>query len=364
MARVLELRYSIDQIAPFLEGKKANNPVAMTSMTRRRDTTAAKRRARVGDVVTVDLNLQAVDFVPDSLFDRSGSIAFVLGWGNYLPGLHELVEGCAVGDVVQNVPIDAGWGDRQDDLIFRVPTSKLGNVARTGPLKVGTSLHLRGGVEVHVTELHDNEVVLDANPPMAGASYSCSFTVQNIEPVPQHRTVYHATNDEESRIEVATFALGCFWGAELAFLRVQGVVGTKVGYSQGITRDPTYEKVCSGGTQHREAVMVVYDANVVSYAILLDVAMERLAVTTSSYDTYRMFEQDEDSRQYKHGVYYHNPEQQRLAHEFSESSNNRFGIELLMASTFYDAEEDHQKYLYKGGQSARKGAKETIRCFG
>src|SRR3569832_1004938 len=80
-------------------------------------TAPSNRRARTGDVLTIQLSLTPDNgFVPELLFDASGVITMILGWGNYLPGLHQLLEGCQVGDSIHNLSIDAGWGDRQEDL--------------------------------------------------------------------------------------------------------------------------------------------------------------------------------------------------------------------------------------------------------
>ena len=86
-------------------------------------------RSRVvsqGDIVTIDLEMVPENnYVPESLFDRNGRITFVVGWGNYLPGLHELVQGKNVGDRVNQISIDAGWGDHNPDLVMELPMAKL-----------------------------------------------------------------------------------------------------------------------------------------------------------------------------------------------------------------------------------------------
>ena len=83
-----------------------------------------------------------------------------------------------------------------------------------------------------------------------------------------------------ANVETATMAAGCFWGLELAFQRVPGVVKTEVGYTQGTKANPTYEEVCSGITGHAEALQIKYDPKVVSYEELLTVYWDRLDPTT------------------------------------------------------------------------------------
>jgi methionine-S-sulfoxide reductase len=325
----------------------------------------ALRQAQHGDVVTVQMTLTPEgNFVPEPLFDRQGEIAFVLGWGNYLPGLHELLLHCVAGDSFDNVALDAGWGGRDEDLVIRLPRDKLSHMAGHERIQVGSVLRLQGGVQVTITYIDDNVVEVDANPPLAGSSYICSLTVLSVESLDLNLFEYQENRTGISApYAAATLAMGCFWGAELALMRQVGVVGTRVGYSQGIVPDPTYAHVCTGETQHREAVQVVFDTRKVSYEALLNLALQRMSVTAIPGKLNHLFDADDerDSHQYKHGFYYHN-EAQRLQAEMIAVSNG--DIEVLRAAAFYNAEEHHQQYLYKGGQSARKGAKETIRCFG
>jgi len=345
---------------------------------------SSKRIVRWGDIVTVDLEMTPENgLVPEPLFDRDGIITFVVGWGNYLPALHEMVQGKGAGESFENISIDAGWGDRNPDLVMELPKSKLQRFLQAdGNLpKVGSILKLSGGIQLAVlkTDEEKETSVVDANPPLAGASYKCSLKILEINDVPvdaiQQGT--HQQQSSQTRYKTATFALGCFWGGELAFLRETGVVGTRVGYTQGTVSDPSYEEVCTGKTQHREAIMVIYDPQVVSYQQLMGVAVERLAATktmnnNSSSSSSSMFgnmfdEEDEEptstNQQYHHGYYYHSEDQRRIA-EAALNESNPYDIELKKAAVFYDAEESHQQYLLKGGQSARKGAKETIRCYG
>ena len=324
-------------------------------------------------------------YVPNLLFDHKGSLTFVLGWGNYLPGLHTLLVGMAVGESVHGTSIDAGYGQHRDDLVITLPKHKVKAVRDLDSLRKGDTVTLTGGVQVQVLDITNESITVDANAPLAGASYSCNLTVEAIESMPATKTIDHkkkqvhndnhstttsSSPSSSSRFEMATFALSCFWSAELAFMRQPGVVGTRVGFTQGNKAFPTYQEVKSGTTRHREAVLVVYDTTIVSYERLVQLALQRLAATSlqeNSTFVMNMFAEAEDDvkeDQYAHGFYYHNEQQKAVATAAARENANRFDIEVKPATTFYEADDYHQQYLLKGGQSARKGAKETIRCFG
>lgn len=168
-------------------------------------------------------------------------------------------------------------------------------------------------------------------------------------------------------LKVATFAGGCFWGLELAFQRVPGVEYTAVGYSQGEETFPTYGQVCGGATGHTEAVAVYYNPDEVSYESLLDTFFARVNPTTVNGQG------NDFGRQYRTGVYFHTPEQEKIARKRFEQEqtkySKRIATELLPSKAFWPAEKYHQQYLEKGGrfgtpQDASKGATETIRCYG
>jgi peptide-methionine (S)-S-oxide reductase len=150
-------------------------------------------------------------------------------------------------------------------------------------------------------------------------------------------------------MEKATFAAGCFWGVELAFQQVEGVVETSVGYTSGQTINPTYEQVCTGRTGHAEAIEVVFDPEKVSYTELLNVFWKKHDPTT-------LDRQGPDiGTQYRSGIYYHSEEQKQLAEEskanLDASGGYRSSIvtEIIEASVYYPAEDYHQKYLEKRG---------------
>ncbi|XP_057466361.1 peptide methionine sulfoxide reductase-like [Actinidia eriantha] len=169
-------------------------------------------------------------------------------------------------------------------------------------------------------------------------------------------------------LELAQFGAGCFWGLELTFQRVDGVVKTEVGYSQGHVPDPNYRLICTGSTNHAEVVRVQFNPALCPYTNLLSVFWDSHDPTTPNRQG------GDVGTQYRSGVYYYNKEQARLAQESMEAKQKEIGnkkivTEILPAKTFYRAEEYHQQYLEKGGrqgckQSAAKGCNDPIRCYG
>ena len=150
-------------------------------------------------------------------------------------------------------------------------------------------------------------------------------------------------------MERATFAAGCFWGVEDAFASVPGVVSTRVGYIGGNTEHPTYHDVCSGMTGHAEAVEVTFDPGVVSYEKLLDIFWQ-------SHDPTQLNRQGPDhGTQYRSAIFYHSSSQKLTAEDSltrldgSGRLRARIVTEIVPASTFWEAEEYHQKYHQKYG---------------
>ena len=150
-------------------------------------------------------------------------------------------------------------------------------------------------------------------------------------------------------IQTALFGMGCFWGAERKFWSRDGVWTTAVGYAGGLTPNPTYREVCSGGTGHNEVVLVAFDPSVVSYNDLL-------ATFWENHDpTQGMCQGNDVGTQYRSGIYCTTPEQFELASaskaEYQRALNDAgYGAittEILPAPEFYYAEEYHQQYLAK-----------------
>lgn len=159
---------------------------------------------------------------------------------------------------------------------------------------------------------------------------------------------------QESNVatEKAMFGAGCFWGVEETFRQIEGVVATAVGYSGGHTENPTYKEVCSDRTGHAEVVLVEFDPEQVSYAELLDVFW-------ANHNPTLLNRQGPDvGSQYRSAVFYFSPEQQAVAGESKQALaasgkwDRPIVTEISPAKPFYMAEEYHQQYLAKRGQSS------------
>ena len=148
-------------------------------------------------------------------------------------------------------------------------------------------------------------------------------------------------------MEKALFGAGCFWGVEETFRKLPGVENTEVGYSGGITLDPTYESVCQGSTNHAEVVLVEFNKDEISYERLLDHFWNCHNPTTLN-------RQGPDiGTQYRSVIFYYNQTQKNIAenskNNFSKKNNIQIVTEINEAKIFYKAEEYHQKYILKTG---------------
>ena len=151
--------------------------------------------------------------------------------------------------------------------------------------------------------------------------------------------------------EKATFGAGCFWGVEETFRNLKGVVSTAVGYAGGSKENPTYEDVCTDRTGHAEVVEVEYHPDEISYEQLLEVFWSNHNPTTLN-------RQGPDvGAQYRSAIFYHSPEQKTAAEASKDrlQSSGRFTRPVVTviepASKFWRAEEYHQQYLKKRGQT-------------
>ena len=155
---------------------------------------------------------------------------------------------------------------------------------------------------------------------------------------------------DTKKLQVATFAAGCFWGVEEAFSKIKGVKSTMVGYTGGLFDNPTYRDVCTHKTGHAEAVQVTFDPNEVSYEDLLNVFWSIHNPTTKNRQGWDI------GSQYRSLIAYNTPEQESFARESKEKLENsgkfrgrRIVTEIVPASTFYKAEDYHQKYYQRRG---------------
>ncbi|MDE3178383.1 MAG: peptide-methionine (S)-S-oxide reductase MsrA [Acidobacteriota bacterium] len=148
-------------------------------------------------------------------------------------------------------------------------------------------------------------------------------------------------------MEKATFAAGCFWGVESVFRKIPGVISTRVGYTGGLTESPTYQDVCTDRTGHAEAVEVTFDSAHVPYEELVNVFWE-------NHDPTTLNRQGPDvGTQYRSAIFYHNPDQERIARESKEriarARKRPVVTEIAPAPAFWEAEDYHQQYLEKRG---------------
>ena len=150
-------------------------------------------------------------------------------------------------------------------------------------------------------------------------------------------------------IEKATFGAGCFWGVELQFRRIKGVIDVAVGYEGGHVDHATYQQVCTGQTGHAEVVEIDFDPQIVSYDELLEVFW-------SIHDPTTLNRQGPDvGTQYRSVIFYHSVTQQQAAERAKAAANTsgRFlsaiVTEISPAQTFWRAEDYHQRYLEKRG---------------
>ncbi|WP_406655934.1 peptide-methionine (S)-S-oxide reductase [Methanolobus sp. ZRKC2] len=172
-------------------------------------------------------------------------------------------------------------------------------------------------------------------------------------------------------MEKATFATGCFWGAEDVFMKIEGVTGTRVGYTGGFRENPGYIEVLSGKTGHAEAVEVIFDPSVVGYSELLeffwnlhDPSLTHEELIKQNWDV-----NDASSlagmpeyagSHYRSSIFYHDEEQRQAAIDSMEKMQKSLGpkkkilTEIVPATTFYQAEDEHQHYFEK--HADEKGA--------
>jgi methionine-S-sulfoxide reductase len=143
--------------------------------------------------------------------------------------------------------------------------------------------------------------------------------------------------------QTATFSAGCFWGVEEFFRKIPGVVETRVGYTGGDVKDPTYEQVSSGKTGHAESIELKFDPDKVSYERLLTLFFKMHDPTTLNKQG------NDEGTQYRSAIFFHDENQKKTAERLKSKAEiawkAKVVTEISAAKPFYPAEKDHQKYL-------------------
>lgn len=150
--------------------------------------------------------------------------------------------------------------------------------------------------------------------------------------------------------KIAIFGGGCFWGVEEAFRILPGVIDTEVGYAGGDKSRGTYEEVCSGKTGHTEVVRIIFDDEKISYSKLIEIFF-------SLHDPTQINRQGPDiGFQYRSVIFYLDEKQKEIAKEIIKKEQKKYSKKistvLEKATTYIKAEDYHQKYLFKRGQSS------------
>ena len=146
-------------------------------------------------------------------------------------------------------------------------------------------------------------------------------------------------------MEIAVLALGCFWGPEIKFSKIDGIIKTEVGYCGGNSSVTTYKEVCTGNTNHAEVVKLDFDEKIISYEKILKTFFQ-------IHDPTTLNSQGPDfGTQYRSEIFYLNDNQKRIAEKVLEDTNlrmsNKVVTKISLLKNYCPAEEYHQKYLEK-----------------
>jgi len=146
-------------------------------------------------------------------------------------------------------------------------------------------------------------------------------------------------------MEKALFGAGCFWGVEEYFRKIDGILKIAVGYSGGITENPTYERVCNGNTEHVEVITIEFDEDIVSYENLLEHFWNIHDPTTLNRQGLDV------GSQYRSVIFYFSEKQKKIAEKSKSDNQKKFHsnivTEIKEAKKFFKAEEYHQQFIQK-----------------
>ena len=146
-------------------------------------------------------------------------------------------------------------------------------------------------------------------------------------------------------MEIAVLGLGCFWGPEIKFSKLEGVIKTEVGYCGGDSKKTTYKEICTGNTNHAEVVKLDFDPKIISYEKILDFFFE-------IHDPTTLNSQGPDfGTQYRSEIFYLNDKQKEIAGNIIKKVNSNLSGKIVTKSSllknYCPAEEYHQRYLEK-----------------
>ena len=146
-------------------------------------------------------------------------------------------------------------------------------------------------------------------------------------------------------MEIAVLALGCFWGPEIKFSKIEGIIKTEVGYCGGNNSITTYKEVCTGNTGHAEVVKLDFDEKIITYEKILKTFFQIHDPTTLN------FQGPDFGTQYRSEIFYLNDNQKAIAEKVSRDVNERSSgkvvTKISLLKNYCPAEEHHQKYLEK-----------------
>ena len=146
-------------------------------------------------------------------------------------------------------------------------------------------------------------------------------------------------------MEIAVLALGCFWGPEIKFSKIDGIIKTEVGYCGGNSSATTYKEVCTGNTNHAEVVKLDFDGKIITYEKILKIFFK-------IHDPTTLNSQGPDfGTQYRSEIFYINDNQKKIAEKVLQDTNKRLSgkvvTKISLIKNYCPAEEYHQKYLEK-----------------
>ena len=146
-------------------------------------------------------------------------------------------------------------------------------------------------------------------------------------------------------MEIAVLALGCFWGPEIKFSKIEGIIKTEVGYCGGNSPTTTYKEVCTGNTNHAEVVKLDFDEKIITYEKILKIFFQ-------IHDPTTLNSQGPDfGTQYRSEIFYLNDNQKKIAEKVLKDVNERLSgkvvTKISLLKNYCPAEEYHQKYLEK-----------------